>query len=150
MSTPSAAPAGPGRLRASLDALVAGLRGADRWLRWRVAVVAAWALASAITLAVACPTAGPSNALGAEVQVLRESLVGAQVLVRNDSGDVWTDVLVTLDGEWSYRHATLRPRDQLVVATSQFRRGADALPADHRPRRLDVRCDQGSHGFDLR
>jgi hypothetical protein len=148
MSTTSAA-TGLGRLRAAAGQLAAAIRRSDRYLRWRAGVVGAWAVAAIATLVLACPGDGHANALGAEVQVLGESLVGAQVLVRNDSGDVWTDVEITLDDGWRYRHPTLRPKDQLVVATTQFRRGADALPPDHRPRRLEVRCEQGRHAFDV-
>jgi hypothetical protein len=150
MSSPSVAASWSGRLRAAVDRLASAIGRSDRYLRWRAGVVGAWAVAAAATLVLTCPGDGHANALGAEVQVLGESLVGAQVLVRNDSADVWTDLELTLDGEWRYRHPTLRPRDQVVVATTQFRRGADTLPADHRPRRLEVRCAQGSHAFDVR
>lgn len=139
------------RLREAAARLVARLRGADRYLRLRAAIVGSWAALSLLTAVAACPPAGVGNGLGGEARVLRESFVGgAQVLVRNDSGDVWRDVVVTIDGAWRYRHATLRPQDQIVVPTTRFVRGDDALRPDHRPQRLEVECDRGRHAFDVR
>ena len=141
----------PGRLRVEAARLAEGFRRSDRFFKMRVGVLTGWAALTLLTLSIACPSAGPANSLGADVRVLREAIVGgAQVMVRNDSDEVWTDVTVTLDGEWTYRQPTLRPDDELVVGTTQFQRGGEALPPDHRPRRLEVECDQGSHGFDLR
>lgn len=151
MATPTAPTVSPGRLRSALAKLASDFRRSDRFSKMRLGVVAGWAAVTCVTLAAVCPSAGSGNSLGAEVQFLRESFVGgAQVLVRNDSDDVWRDVVLTIDGEWRHRHPTLRPRDQVVVPTTQFRRGGDVLPPDHRPRRLEVECDQGSHSFDVR
>ena len=138
------------RARAELERLADELRRSDRFFRMRAGVVAGWAILSAITLAAACPPVGPGNSLGAEARVLRESFVGgAQVLVRNDSGDVWTDVVVTLDGEWRYRQATLRPREEIVVSTTLFRSGELGPAADYRPRKVEVECSQGSSSFEV-
>lgn len=117
----------------------------------RAGVVGGWIAITVVTLLASCPSGGPGNSLGAEASVLGEAFVGgAQVMVRNDSGDTWTNVVLTADGEWRFRQPTLRSKDRAVVPVIQFRRGVDALPPDHRPRRLDVECDQGSSSFDLR
>jgi hypothetical protein len=147
----------PARLLAPLrdlgERLADGFRRSDRFLRMRVAVVAAWAAVSLATLFFTCPSTGPANALGAEVHVREaaESFIGgAQVLVRNESDEVWSDVVLTIDGEWRYSHPAIRPREQIVVATTQFQRRGEPLGPEHRPRRLVVACDRGSHAFDLR
>jgi hypothetical protein len=127
------------------------LRRSDRFFRARLAVAGTWVLLALVTVWVACPSSGPTNPLGAEVQLLRESLVGGQqLLVRNESDRIWTDVVLTLDDDWRYRHPTLRPHDQLVLSMGHFRKGEEAAPRDLRPRTLAVECEQGGHRFDLR
>jgi hypothetical protein len=138
-------------LRAAARDLAEDLRRSDRFSRMRVAVVAAWAAISLVTLIVACPSSGPGNSLGADVRVQGDGLLGgAQIMVRNDSDEVWTDVVLTLDGGWAYRQATLRPDDRIVVSTGQFAREGAAPPADYRPRTLEVDCRQGSHRLEVR
>jgi hypothetical protein len=135
-------------MRDKIERGLRSLRATDRFGRMRVAIVAAWATASLATAVFACPPSGPGNSLGAEVQVrdASESFVGgAQVLVRNDSTNVWRDVVLTLDDEYRYTVPALRPGEQIVVATAQFRRGAESLPREHRPRRLLVVADRGRH-----
>ena len=153
------AEAAAGRARA----LAGDFRRADRFFKLRAGVVAAWAVVSLATIFGACPSAGPGNDLGAEVALLKadpvpgEQIPGegqvvgsAKIMVRNESDDVWTDVVLKLDGRWRYDQATLRPRDYVVLLVSQFRQGQDAPPSDYRPRVLEVRCGQGRHRFELR
>jgi len=126
-------------------------RRADRFFKMRLGVVGTWVLLSAVTLWIACPPSGSANALGADVQVLRESFVGGQqLLVRNESGEIWTDVVLTLDEGWRYEHRTMRPQDQLVLSMSHFRKGDQVAPRDFKPRALTLECGQGRHRFDLR
>ncbi len=110
----------------------------------------AWATVSALTLWGTCTVPGPRNALGAEVELDRHSIVGVQLLVRNESDDIWEDVVLTLDGEWRYRQATMRPHDRVVLSMGSFRGGAGAPPREYDPHRLVVSCGQGSDSFDLR
>jgi len=141
----------PQRLRERAAAWLEEFRRSDRFFRMRAGVVGSWILLSLVTLWVACPSSGPSNPLGADVQVLRESLVGGQqLLVRNESDRIWTDVVLTLDESWTYRHPTMRPHDQLVLSMTHFRKDSQAAARDLRPRTLSVECREGSHRFDLR
>jgi hypothetical protein len=144
----AAAPLATWRARAA--ALAAGLRRADRFARLRFGIVAAWGVLSLATLWGACPSSGPSNALGADVQVNRDSIMGVQLLVRNESSQIWRDVELTLDDGWRYTHRTMRPHDLVVLSMSSFRKGDDAPPRDYRPRSLAIRCEQGSDRFELR
>lgn len=141
----------PARVGDRVAQWVEDFRRADRFFKMRAGIVGTWVLLSLATLYVACPSSGPANSLGAEVQVLRESLVGGQqLLVRNESADIWTDVVLTLDDGWRYRHRTMRPHDQLVLPMSHFRKGDQAAPREFRPRTLTIECGQGSHTFDLK
>lgn len=117
----------------------------------RTGIVGSWVLISLVTLWAACPSSGPSNSLGADVQVLRDSLVGGQqILVRNESDGNWTEVVLTLDGGWRRQQKTVRPHDQLVVSMDEFKIEGLAAPHDLKPRRLTVECDQGRATFDLK
>ena len=138
------------RLRELAATAAASVRRADRFLQLRAAIVGAWAVLSVATLWSACTAPGPSNALGADVQVNRDSIMGVQLLVRNDSDRIWEDVVFTLDGRWKHREATMRPRDLVVVAVSSFRDGGATPPRDHVPRALLLECGRGTGRFDLR
>ncbi|HET6922484.1 MAG TPA: hypothetical protein VFI16_04985 [Anaeromyxobacteraceae bacterium] len=130
---------------------VESFRRSDRFFKMRVGIVGSWAVISLVTLWAACPSSGPSNSLGADVQVLRDSLVGGQqLLVRNESTESWTEVVLTLDEDWRRQHKTVRPHDQLVLSMSDFKREGRAAPRDFKPRRLTLECDQGRAAFDLR
>jgi hypothetical protein len=154
-------PAGPGsvgrRLSSARDVVhlrltrvADDLRRADRFFKMRAAIVGAWAVLSVATLWGACPSSGPSNALGADVQVSRDSIMGVQLLVRNESTRIWEDVVLTLDDGWRYSHPTMRPHDLVVLSMSHFKKGEEAPPPDYKPRALVIECGRGSSTFDLR
>jgi hypothetical protein len=136
--------------RARAAELSDGFRRSDRFFKMRVGIVAAWAVLSLATLWGACATPGQHNALGADVQVNRDSIMGTQLLVRNESDHIWEDVVLTLDDGWSYTQRTMRPQDLVVLSVSSFRKGDEAPPREHRPRALTISCQQGSGRFDLR
>lgn len=150
-AAPPAAPTFPQRARALLGSWVESFRRSDRFFKMRAGIVGSWVLISVVTLWAACPSSGPSNPLGADVQVLRDSLVGGQqLLVRNESAETWTEVVLTLDEGWRREHKTVRPHDLLVLPMSEFRRDGQAAPRDFKPRRLTLECDQGRATFDLK
>ncbi|HET7825592.1 MAG TPA: hypothetical protein VFK90_09670 [Anaeromyxobacter sp.] len=123
-------------------------RKSTRYFRMRAAIVGTWAFLSVLTVWAACPPSSAStNALGAKVRLLSRNepgmLLGTQVLVENESGRMWRDVVLTLDGGWRYERKTVRPQDKLVVAVTQFRRDAAAAPADLEPKVLTIECAEG-------
>ena len=138
------------RARAQLRDLADGFRRSDRFFKMRVAIVGAWAVLSIATLWGACASFGPTNALGADVQVNGSSIMGVQLLVRNESARIWEDVDLTLDDGWKYTHKTMRPHDLVVLSMSSFKKGEDAPPRDYKPRALVITCEQGTERFDLR
>jgi hypothetical protein len=156
MATRTDPAARAGRRSAAADVLQAGreladeLRRSDRFFKLRVGIVAAWVVLSLATLWGACAAPGQRNALGADVQVNRDSLMGVQLLVRNDSDHIWEDVVLTLDDGWKYSQRTMRPQDLVVLSLASFRKGDEAPPRDHRPRALSISCAQGSGRFELR
>ena len=147
----AAASSFPDRVREMARSLAESFRRSDKFFRMRAGIVGAWVLISAVTFWAACPASGPENSLGADVRVLRDSLVGGQqLLVRNESTDNWTEVVFTLDDGWRRDQKTVRPHDQLVLSMSDFRREGQSAPRDFKPRRLVVECEQGRAAFDLR
>jgi hypothetical protein len=138
------------RVGARIVKLADGFRRADRFLKMRAGIVGAWAVISLATLWGACPSYGPTNALGADVQVSGDSIMGVQLLVRNESTRIWENVVLTLDDGWRYTHPTMRPHDLVVLSMSHFRKGNEAPPRDYKPRALVIECGRGSDSFDLR
>lgn len=138
------------RVRDVAEELIRHVLASDRYSRMRTAIVATWAALSIATLFISCPGAG-GNSLGAEFQLLSDSFVGGeQLLVRNESDEVWRDVVLTLDGEWQFEQRILRPHERIVVSPSRFEREGEAAPAGYLPRTLQVKCDQGRHTFQVR
>ena len=140
-----------GFVRVRAAKLADDFRRADRFFKMRLAIVAAWAVLSAATLWGACSSFGPTNALGADVQVNRDSIMGVQLLVRNESTRIWEDVVLTLDDGWKYTHRTMRPHDLVVLdwAAGFVAEGDDVPPRDYKPHALVIACGQGSDRFDL-
>jgi hypothetical protein len=137
--------------RRALGTLLDGFRRAGRWQRMRLALVGGWLAVSLVALWIAFPSSGPGNSLGADVHVLKDSVLGGQqILVRNESDEVWTDLVLTLDGSWRHEQRALRPREQVVLSPAQFARGGEPAPRDLKPRRLDVECAQGHARIELR
>jgi hypothetical protein len=123
--------------------LADGYRKSTRFFKLRAAVVGSWALLSVATLFAACPSTGAKNALGAEVQVCADGVMGTQVLVWNGSSVLWTDVVLTLDDAWRYETSTVRDGQKLVVAASKFKMAGAAAPGDLKPQTLTIECEQG-------
>lgn len=128
--------------------LADGYRKSTRYFRLRAAIVGTWALLSIVTIWGACPASeGPANALGARTQLLsrneRGAIMGTQVYVENESGRLWKDVVLTLDGGWRYERRTVRPGDRLVVSITQFEKGGVSAPPELEPRTLTIECDEG-------
>jgi hypothetical protein len=119
-----------------------GYRRSNRYVRLRAVVVASWVVLTLGTLFLACPSSGPVNALGAEA-VLSESFLGTQLLVRNASDTLWTDVVLTLEGGWTATRRTVRPGDEVVMSVSQFTRDGAAAPRDLHPASVVIECSEG-------
>lgn len=160
MSTRTDPPGRPGRRSTAADVLQAGraraaeladgVRRWDRFFKMRVGIIGAWAVLSLATLWGACAAPGRHDRLGADVQVNRDSIMGVQLLVRNDSDHIWEDVVLTLDDGWKYSQRTMRPQDLVVLSLASFHKGDEPPPRDHRPRALAISCAQGSGRFELR
>jgi hypothetical protein len=121
-----------------------GYRKSTRSVRRRAAIVGSWVLLSLVALYTACPSSGPTNELGADVTLLPETIVGQQISVANGSGEMWTEVTLTLDQAWTHTIRTVRAGQNVVIAVSRFQRDGAAAPSDLKPRLLSIKCDQGS------
>jgi hypothetical protein len=118
-------------------------RKSTRYFRLRAAVIGTWALLAAVTLWGACPSSGPSNALGAKAKLLAGSIMGSQVFVENESDKLWRDVVVTLDGGWRYEKRTVRPAESFVVPTNRFAKDGATAPPGLSPKTISIECAEG-------
>jgi hypothetical protein len=123
--------------------LADGYRRSSRYLRLRAAIIASFAALSLFAMWASCLPAVSTNALGADAQLLADSIMGTQLLVKNDSERNWTEVSLTLDGEWRLEKRTVRAGDKLVVPLAQFARDGAPAPKSLRPTSLEVRCAEG-------
>lgn len=124
-------------------------RKTNRYLRLRATIVGSWVLLALVSLYTACPSSGPTNELSAEVTLLPETIVGQQISVSNGSKDMWTEVKLTLDGQWTHTIRTVRAGQNVVVGVTKFQRDGASAPQDLKPRRIEIRCDQGSVDLSL-
>ena len=125
-------------------------RETNRYLRLRAAIVGAWVLLALVSLYAACPSSGPTNSLGADVTLLPETIVGQQLSVSNGSREMWTEVRLTLDGQWTHQVRTIRAGQNVVVGVSAFKRdGGATAPPDLKPKKIEIDCDQGSATLSL-
>lgn len=123
--------------------LTDGFRKSGRSVQRRTAVVAAWALLSLVSVWIAIPPSGPTNALSAVARLDTGGIMGTQVLVQNDGRDLWTDVVFTLDDGWRLERRTVRGGDKLVLSVSAFSKGGQQAPSDLKPSQLTIECAEG-------
>jgi hypothetical protein len=123
--------------------LTEGFRKSDRTFKRRTAVVGTWLVLALVSVWIACPASGPANALGAVARLDTGGIMGTQVLVHNDSRELWTDVVFTLDDTWRLERRTVRPGDKLVLSVGTFSRDGKRAPGDLRPKALTVQCAEG-------
>jgi hypothetical protein len=120
-----------------------GYRKSTRYFKLRAAVVGTWALLAIVTFWGACPSSGPTNALGAKARLLTGSIMGSQVFVENESSQVWRDVVVTLEGGWRYEKRTVRPSESFVVPTNRFAKDAATAPPGLSSKTITIECSEG-------
>lgn len=148
MATPRAEGAGTGAT-GGLKAAVDDFRGRSRYDKLRVAVIAAWVVLSAASVAFAL-TGGQGNDLGAAITVV-DTGFGTALDIQNHGKALWQNVTVTLEpGRYVYRQANLRPGDRISLEVKQFERpGPHGLPqrpkAEFMPRRITVRTSSAAY-----
>ena len=120
-----------------------GYRRSTRYFKLRAAVVGTWALLAALTFWSACPSSGPTNALGAKAKLLAGSIMGSQVFVENESDQIWRDVVVSLEGGWRYEKRTVRPSESFVVPTNRFAKDGATAPPGLQSRTITIECAEG-------
>lgn len=123
--------------------LTEGFRKSDRAFKLRTGVIGAWLALALLSFWIACPPTGAGNSLGAVARLDAGGIMGTQVLVQNDGGGLWTDVVFTLDGGWRLTRRTVRAGDKLVLAVSTFSMDGVSAPPDLAPRQLTVECAEG-------
>jgi hypothetical protein len=123
--------------------VASGYRKSSRYFRLRAAVIGTWAVLALATFWGACPSSGPTNALGAKAKLLAGSIMGSQVFVENESGQVWREVVVTLEGGWRFEKRTVRPAESFVVPTNRFAKDGTTAPPGLASRTITIECAEG-------
>ncbi len=98
-------------------------RNADRYFRFKAAILGAWAVLSLTGVFVACPGApsilGPSTALGARLIMGEEPEHPAYVL-SNESDRAWEDVVVVVNHTYRAAISHVEPRAFVTVTPKQL------------------------------
>ncbi len=98
-------------------------RNADRYFRFKAAILGAWAVLSLTGVFVACPGApsilGPSTSLGARLIMGEEPEHPAYVL-SNESDRAWEDVVVVVNHTYRAAISHVEPRAFVTVTPKQL------------------------------
>lgn len=121
------------------------LRAQDRYLWWKVGIVASWLGLSllALQIATAPPIQEPTNSLGAYASVRRTALSWA-LLIHNRSDRPWTGVRVLLDAGHVFERERMEPDERVVLSPWQFSLDGEAPADDALPREVRIETRGGS------
>jgi hypothetical protein len=151
------------RIEALVRASWSRLKEADYYLRAKAAVVGGYLGGCALSFAIVLGVRGNNyDEIGAKVTVVENPLVGGNSLsVWNIGDEDWSDVLVRVDGEYTYRRSRLKAGGRTTVGISdmvkgelravgpggmRMRRRGQGLqygPERHMPRVVEIDCDKG-------
>ncbi|MGZ6029925.1 MAG: hypothetical protein ACXWK5_10935 [Myxococcaceae bacterium] len=98
-------------------------RNADRYFKFKAAILAAWAVLSLAGVFVACPGAptlvGPSSSLGARLILGEQSEHPAYVL-SNESDRAWEEVVVVVNHTYRAAISHVEPRAFVTITPKQL------------------------------
>lgn len=98
-------------------------RNADRYFKYKAAILVGWALLSLAGIAVACPgtptLVGPSTSLGARLIMGEETEHPAYVLT-NESDRAWEDVVVVVNHTYRAAISHVEPRAFVTITPKQL------------------------------
>jgi len=98
-------------------------RNADRYFKYKLAILVAWAVLSLTGVFVACPAAptlmGPTSSLGARLVMGEETEHPAYVL-SNESDRAWEDVVVVVNHTYRAAISHVEPRAFVTITPKQL------------------------------
>jgi hypothetical protein len=136
---------------AVLNALSIAREATDEFRRWdsffkyKLVIIGAWVVLSAVTLAVVAPRSGQvANNLGARL-IVTTVLDHPVYMVKNEGNSAWRDVVVVVNKRFRAAAAEVEPGHDLTFGPKQLlgENGATA-PADLELTEFEVRTAQGS------
>jgi hypothetical protein len=120
-------------------------RHQPKFFQYRAYIVAAYVAAAVVTIIAVMPRTA-SNSLNAYVLAARgDFVVGSYILIRNDSGRDWSDVLVTVNETHSFSAPALAKGDRLTVRLKQLQGSPALKEADVHTVR--VHCSRGEETY---
>ncbi len=135
--------------------LIDDFRASDRFLKYKLAVIAGWLLLTVVALYVSFPRidSEPTNALDARILVNKVPALDKQltaIYIENRSEKDWGDTLLKLNGTYTHALADLKAGDKVVVTLNKFSGRDGATPPESLSlQRLEIKCLQGKTEIDL-
>lgn len=114
-------------IQTAVEDLWRDFRAANTYAKYKLGVLLAWLALSALAVAIACPSSGPSNRIGAAF-VLAGDADRPVFMIRNTSARAWTDVTIIFNDTYRAAVATLGPSKDMTFSTKQLI-GPDGKPA---------------------
>lgn len=103
---------GAGLLRDTWD----DFKSADRFFKYKAAVLVCWLALSVTSVGVACPTSAfQTNSFGARLVVAGEAR-SPIYMVKNDSTEAWQDVEVLVNGEYRSTAAQIDAQREITLS----------------------------------
>ena len=141
-----------GEARERGGAAYADFQARPQHSRWRAYALGCYGLIFAATLVAQMYK---ENKLDAYIRVQRVDLPAlTQIFVRNDSGDEWRSVKLTLNGIYGYEANELKPGAHILLPVNRFAvydsTGKPTYaPKNVNPQQLAIDCDRGHYESDL-
>jgi hypothetical protein len=119
--------------------LVDDVQTADRFFKYTALVLVLW-LASAVgAFGVACPAIGPRNTIRAHLVVAGEPSAPVY-MVKNESGELWQDVEILVNGRYRSTLAQLEASGRLTISSAViFDSAGNRPPSSLRVTEIEVR-----------
>ncbi len=122
--------------------LVDDVQNADRFFKYKALVLVLW-LASAVgAFGVACPASGPRNTIRAHLVVAGDAS-SPVYMVKNESGELWQDVEILVNGRYRSTLAQLDAAGSLTISSAViFDSSGNRAPSSMRVTEIEVRVTE--------
>ena len=123
---------------------VEGFRKSDRFFKYKAGIVAAWFLASVVTLLWAPPSSNADNRLGATL-VVTTVLDHPVYMVKNDSSRTWREVVVVVNRTYRAAVSEVEAGQNLTLGPKQLLgENGSVAPINLELQDFEIRTAQGS------
>lgn len=115
----------------------------DAFFKYKVLVLALWAILCTTSVTIGCPGGGVTNDIGARLVVAGEA-TRPIYMVKNDTASKWTDVEITVNGQWRTTAAEIGANgDVTLVPKLLINPSGESAPNDLKVNEIFVRSAEG-------